>query len=122
MADNANATSFKITGLDDPDGDKLSIEITGVPKKGSVTSGNKRLEKGSIVTADQLAAATVRCRLRFDRISIELDPTTLEVLTPSDLDRLGAEVATRWQLAGVNRPVRFEPYRRGSAFLRVVSS
>jgi len=58
VADNANATSFKIVGPNDPDGDELSVEITGVPKKGSVTSGNKRLEKGSVVTVDQLAAAT----------------------------------------------------------------
>lgn len=75
-----------------------------------------------VALRDQLAADTVRCRLRFDRISIELDPTALEQLTPSDLDRLRVEVAARWQVAGIERPVRFEPYRRGSAFLRVVST
>ncbi|MCP5028237.1 MAG: adenine nucleotide alpha hydrolase [Actinomycetia bacterium] len=75
-----------------------------------------------VALRDQLDAATVRCRLRGDRISIELDPAALEQLTTSDLRRLESEVGTRWRRAGITRPVRFEPYRRGSAFLHVVSS
>jgi uncharacterized protein len=75
-----------------------------------------------VAIRDQLQADTVRCRLRGDRISIELDAAALSDLSESELNRLTDEVAARWHEAGIDRPVRFEPYRRGSAFLRVVSS
>jgi uncharacterized protein len=75
-----------------------------------------------VALRDQLAAETVRCRLRGDRISIELDAVALSELSEAELDRLTGEIAARWSEAGIDRPVRFEPYRRGSAFLRVVSS
>ncbi|MCP3912523.1 MAG: adenine nucleotide alpha hydrolase [Actinomycetia bacterium] len=75
-----------------------------------------------VTLRDELRADTVRCRLRGDRISIELDHETLGGLDGSELARLEQMVTAHWLAAGVTRPVRFEPYRRGSAFLRVVSS
>ena len=67
----------------------------------------------------ELRPATVRCRLRGDRIAIELDSATLARLTAADHDRLTADVARRWSELGIDRPVRLEPYRMGSAFLQV---
>jgi len=69
----------------------------------------------------ELAADPVRCRLRADRVSIELDGELLERLPSADRDRIAADVGRLWHEAGIDLPVRFEPYRRGSAFLRVLS-
>jgi len=77
---------------------------------------------GFIDTVERLVAAalgptTVRCRVRASAVVIELDAGALA--------RLDAESARslRELLAGVahlpaSRPIRFAPYRNGSAFLR----
>jgi uncharacterized protein len=69
----------------------------------------------------EIDADTIRCRLRDDRVSIELDAEALAALSPTDIDRLGAAVRRHWAEVDMLLPVRFEPYRRGSAFLRVRS-
>jgi uncharacterized protein len=77
---------------------------------------------GFIDTAERLVAAalgpeTVRCRVRASAIVIELDARALARLDTESARSL------RELLAGVahrpsSRPIRFAPYRNGSAFLR----
>ena len=63
-------------------------------------------------------AATVRCRVRRDAVVVELDGGALAALdAPRRVDLAGA-VEVHMTGAGVSRPLRFEPYRMGSAFLR----
>ena len=64
-----------------------------------------------------LSPRTLRCRLRRDRIEVELDAGTLERLDETTR-RVGAEhVARRFAQSGCPLPVAFSAYRRGSAFL-----
>ncbi len=62
---------------------------------------------------------TVRCRVRRDGLVIELDPASLRAVQEAGEDALGRTVAELAAAAGEPaRPVRFAPYRTGSAFLR----
>jgi uncharacterized protein len=69
----------------------------------------------------ELPGGTVRCRLRADRISVELDVEILDALPDAERARLVASVDRLWREAAVDLPIRLEPYRRGSAFLRVLT-
>ena len=64
-----------------------------------------------------VAAATVRCRVRAAAVVVELDPDALAALSETDrrslAERIGADSGKPDAL-----PVRFQPYRNGSAFLR----
>ena len=66
--------------------------------------------------ADALQPQTVRCRVRRDAVALELDEEALGRLN-------GAAEAWRERIAGLARlhglpqDIRFEPYRRGSAFV-----
>ena len=65
------------------------------------------------------ASRTVRCRVRRDGLVIELDPASLRAVQEAGEDALGRTVAELAAGAGEPaRPVRFAPYRTGSAFLR----
>ena len=99
---------------------------------------SSRIETGLRVEADDLASIhaaerylarqlrqlrpeTVRCRRRKAGIVIELDAPTLDALTEGRRDALGTAVAGMFDADGGDahaRPVRFAPYRVGSAFLR----
>lgn len=77
----------------------------------------------AIDTAEQmlrreLTPATVRCRVRADAVTVELDGPTLELLDEDERRDLGERV--RALFAGTDRrgTVGFEPYRRGSAVIR----
>ena len=70
---------------------------------------------------DDLSPINVRCRVRHDRVAVELDEDTLASLSPLDAQRIIDRVSRLWAAAGVGRPVSVEPYRMGSAFLRVRS-
>ena len=60
---------------------------------------------------------TLRCRLRRDRIEVELDAGTLKRLD-ENMRTAGADhVTRRFARAGRRLPVAFAAYRRGSAFL-----
>lgn len=61
-----------------------------------------------------LAPTTVRCRVRAQGVVIELDEATLELLEDAERAELSREIAALFADAG---PVRFAPYRTGSAFL-----
>ena len=71
--------------------------------------------------SDALSPLTVRCRVRHERVVVELDGSTLDRLTSADKARIRDQVARRWSEVGIERPVSVEPYRMGSAFIRVRS-
>jgi len=68
------------------------------------------------LVAEQLKPLTVRCRVRASAIVIELDPAGLARAHGNGLERLTRRIAAHPLRPG-DRPVRFEPYRNGSAFL-----
>ncbi len=93
---------------------------------------SSRVETGIAIDAGDLAAVhrvearvraalsprSVRCRVRREAIVIELDPTALERLDPGTGEAMADEVRAAFGARLAARPVRFEPYRMGSAFLR----
>ena len=64
-----------------------------------------------------LAPQTVRCRIRSGEIVLELDSHSLEMLSDSRQMALMSEISQRFSSMGLNKPVRFSEYQRGSAFL-----
>jgi uncharacterized protein len=93
---------------------------------------SSRLETGIRVTAErlrlvhaierliqeELAQRTVRCRLLREGIAIQLDADGLERILGARSAPVRASVAQLLARPGQSRPVRYEPYRMGSAFHR----
>jgi uncharacterized protein len=78
---------------------------------------------GAVHAAEQLVAAalrprTVRCRVRPAGVVVELDKAALAALDAATERDLQARLAAVLEGAGLGSPVRFAPYRVGSAFLR----
>ena len=111
-------------GLDDlaelPAAPCLSSRVeTGIAIDAGDLAAIHRVERAG--TGHALDPRSVRCRVRREAIVIELDPPALERLDPR-------RSARRWSDRGAGRlrraasvnasPIRFEPYRMGSAFLR----
>ena len=71
-----------------------------------------------ILVGRQVAAMTVRCRVRAGAVVIELDQASLAGLDAAASERLTGAVAALARDAGVLAPVTLAPYRTGSAFLR----
>ncbi len=67
---------------------------------------------------DALAPRVVRCRVRRGGIVVELDPADLEGLSPLPRQSLAIRIGKLFRRAGIDRPVEFSAYRRGSAFLQ----
>jgi uncharacterized protein len=64
-----------------------------------------------------LSPRTVRCRVRNAGIVVELDDATLATLDDVRRDALMERVRATFAITHPQAPVRFEPYRTGSAFL-----
>jgi uncharacterized protein len=64
-----------------------------------------------------LAPRTVRCRVRAAGVVIELDEETLAGLNEIERGRLQDRLNELMTGAGLKRPITFEAYRTGSAFL-----
>ena len=64
-----------------------------------------------------LSPRTLRCRLRRERIEVELDARTLAGLDDRVRETAAAQVARLFARTGCRLPVEFAAYRRGSAFL-----
>jgi uncharacterized protein len=93
---------------------------------------SSRVETGLRIEGDQLAfidavekyvarrlnARTVRCRIRHGEVAIELDAPGLAALSALGTDEIRDTVAGMMAREGIAKPLRFEPYRMGSAFLR----
>jgi len=93
---------------------------------------SSRLETGIAVTAErlrlvhaverllqaELAPRTVRCRLLREGVAIQLDADGLERILASQSAPLRRSLERLLARHGQNHPVRYEPYRMGSAFHR----
>ena len=66
----------------------------------------------------ELRSETVRCRVRAGGVWVELDESALARLDPHGRNSLAGRIATIFRSTGLDGPVGFGPYRRGSAFLR----
>ena len=61
---------------------------------------------------------SVRCRVRREAVVIELDPPALDRCGHGVREAVADEVRAAFGGRIAGRPIRFEPYRMGSAFLR----
>ena len=66
---------------------------------------------------EALQPAVVRCRIRRDAVAVELDDGALQGLLNGAGQRWCAHIAGLARACGLPEEVRFEPYRRGSAFV-----
>ncbi|MFO1349895.1 MAG: asparagine synthase-related protein [Gammaproteobacteria bacterium] len=79
----------------------------------------KLIHAAESLLRDELRSETVRCRVRAGGIAVELDEHGLERF--GQHQDLLAKLARLCAAHGYPGEVRFEPYRRGSAFLRASS-
>ena len=94
----------------------LSSRIeTGIAIEPVLLSSVHRVERA---LRAELAASTVRCRVRADGITVELDDATVDRLSPAERTALCDRVASAWAANGERPAVRVARYRQGSAFLR----
>jgi uncharacterized protein len=93
----------------------LSSRIeTGIPIQTNLLSLVHRVER---TVADALQCTTVRCRMRASGVVVELGPDGLSRLSDRNRPQLQAAITALLQRGGLERPVSFEGYRNGSAFL-----
>jgi hypothetical protein len=59
--------------------------------------------------------------VRAEDIVVEMDELTFKNINNEERVNLGSTVGDYFDEVGVNRPVRFAAYRRGSAFIRVAT-
>lgn len=68
---------------------------------------------------EMLQPEVVRCRVQHDAIEVQLDAGSLSTLTPADAVDWGGRIRALGEPLGLPTEVRFEPYRMGSAFVRI---
>jgi len=76
-----------------------------------------RIDEVEALLRERLSPETVRCRMRKQGIVIELDPPTFNRLDVAQRQTLKHDIRSIVG-EGSAGPIAFEPYRRGSAFLR----
>ena len=76
-----------------------------------------QIDEVETLLRQRLSPETVRCRLRADGMVIELDQASLHRLDAAGRRDLTFEIAAVMD-ANAAGGIAFEPYRRGSAFLR----
>ena len=76
-----------------------------------------KIDQVEALLRKRLSPETVRCRLRKDGVVIELDQTTFNRLGAAGRPALTGEIVVILGARHANA-ITFEPYRRGSAFLR----
>ncbi|WP_035201082.1 potassium ABC transporter ATPase [Agrobacterium tumefaciens] len=77
----------------------------------------KAINAAECYARDMLRPKTVRCRVRHDRIVIELDEESLARLDAFMQDEMTSAVAALMMPLLPDRPISFQPYRNGSAFM-----
>lgn len=87
---------------------------TGLPIRASVLNAVHATEQ---LVGKLLAPQVVRCRVRRAVIAIELDVGALDDLTRARRQSLAQQIEKVFQSIGLDRPIHFTGYRRGSAFL-----
>jgi uncharacterized protein len=105
-------------GLDEvaelPSSPCLSSRVeTGIPIEMETLGFIHDVER---LLAAELMPLTVRCRVRAAAVVVELDELTLDALTARQMTRLTELIGHRPHRPS-HLPIRFEPYRNGSAFL-----
>ncbi|NJN45696.1 MAG: adenine nucleotide alpha hydrolase [Candidatus Competibacteraceae bacterium] len=120
---------FVETGIDKTGIRELarSLDLQDLAELPAAPCLSSRIETGMTIDPDTLQAVnrietllkqelnpdTVRCRVRHSGVCIELDATTLERLVPAQRQHWQDRVADLFN----GKPVDFETYRRGSAFV-----
>ncbi|CDX57704.1 Pp-loop domain protein [Mesorhizobium plurifarium] len=102
-------------------------ELPSAPCLSSRVETSLRIEPQTLRAIDQvetllrgeLSPETVRCRVRRAGIVVELDQPTLSCLSEDSRARLSHQICAAF---GGPRPVHFQAYVRGSAFLREQSA
>jgi pyridinium-3,5-biscarboxylic acid mononucleotide sulfurtransferase len=69
--------------------------------------------------AKDFPAGIVRCRVRAKGVVIELDPKTLAAIAGKRQDETRAQVEGIFAGIAPTLDLSFEPYRNGSAFVRL---
>jgi uncharacterized protein len=77
----------------------------------------KSINAAEQLTRDILRPKTVRCRVRHDSIVIELDEDSLARVDQDIVDRVTQTVTQLFLPLLSRRPIRFQSYRNGSAFV-----
>lgn len=89
---------------------------TGVRIESPVLGFIDRVEN---LLRDQLKPDVVRCRVRHDTISIQLDPASLTALSTADTGHWSERIRKLATPLGLPADIRFEHYRMGSAFVEL---
>lgn len=103
-------------------------EVAELPASPCLSS---RVETGIAIQGDVLGAIdaaerylrrrlkpdTVRCRVRSDGVTVELDEPSLTRLDPEKQSEIMEHIAAMFAFAGQDGRIGFEAYRRGSAFI-----
>ncbi|MGI9508484.1 MAG: adenine nucleotide alpha hydrolase [Geminicoccaceae bacterium] len=76
-----------------------------------------RIDRVETMLRQRLSPETVRCRLRRNGVVVEIDQATLDSLDAAARQAVTLEISALVGAAAAGG-VDFEPYRRGSAFLR----
>ncbi len=71
---------------------------------------------------NRLNPSTVRCRFRKKEIVIELGTEDIELLNDKIQNELRTVISAMLESDGITKPLRFQPYKMGSAFLRRVNN
>ncbi len=77
----------------------------------------KAINAAERLAQDILRPKTVRCRVRHDRIVIELDEESLARIDTATTESITDAVAGLFLPVLSRRPIGFQPYRNGSAFV-----
>jgi len=94
----------------------LSSRIeTGLRIEGNLLTLIDAVEK---FVSRRVGAHTVRCRIRKKEVVIELDAAGLSILNETGVGDLRTVITAMLEAEGIDKPLDFQAYRMGSAFLR----
>ena len=101
-------------------------ELPSAPCLSSRVETGIRIEGPALALIDALETElrqavmpeTVRCRVRHRGVVVEMDEASLARLPSEAQEQWAERIAVRARAAGLMGAVRFEAYRKGSAFLR----
>ncbi|MBW2735942.1 MAG: adenine nucleotide alpha hydrolase [Deltaproteobacteria bacterium] len=78
----------------------------------------RAIDRAEQVVGRLLAPEVVRCRVRHEVLAVELDDRAFRALTSTRREELVIKVSDVFRQGGVDKPVIFDVYKMGSAFLR----